>query len=151
MSTGIFVIDVRMAFLFRTLLCFDRSLHTIGSWTVPITFNSGALHRHFTKAQKLKAVSNHQTSWARRTKRKKKRSLLTSKFFGGFGAWHLILNDHSTNENLIIAADRKDLKKVTKLEAQIPYHEGRGNKEEVEKIKAQVADIWAKTREAAFD
>jgi hypothetical protein len=52
---------------------------------------------------------------------------------------------------LFFSADRKDLKKVTKLEAQIPYHEGRGNKEEVEKIKAQVAGIWAKTREAAFD
>ena len=45
---------------------------------------------------------------------------------------------------------RKDQKKVDKLTAQIPYHEGRGNKEEVEKIKAQVDAIWAKTREAAF-
>ena len=45
---------------------------------------------------------------------------------------------------------RKDLKKVTKLEAQIPYHQGRGNKEEVEKIKGQVEAIWTKTREAAM-
>jgi hypothetical protein len=45
---------------------------------------------------------------------------------------------------------RKDQKKVDKLTAQIPYHEGRGNKEEVEKIKAQVDAIWQKTREAAF-
>ena len=45
---------------------------------------------------------------------------------------------------------RKDAKKVSKLEAQIPYHEGRGNKEEVEKIKQQIEEIWAKTREAAF-
>jgi hypothetical protein len=45
---------------------------------------------------------------------------------------------------------RKDQKKVDKLEAQIPYHEGRGNKEEVDKIKEQVAAIWAKTREAAL-
>lgn len=45
---------------------------------------------------------------------------------------------------------RKDAKKVSKLEAQIPYHEGRGNKEEVEKIKQQVETIWAKTREAAL-
>jgi hypothetical protein len=37
---------------------------------------------------------------------------------------------------------------VTKLEAQIPYHEGRNNKEEVEKIKQQVADIWEKTKQA---
>ena len=43
---------------------------------------------------------------------------------------------------------RKDAKKVQKLEAQIPYHEGRGNKEEVEKIKEQVALIWGKAREA---
>lgn len=43
---------------------------------------------------------------------------------------------------------RKDLKKVTKLEAQIPYHEGRGNKEEVTKIKNTVEAIWDKTREA---
>jgi hypothetical protein len=46
---------------------------------------------------------------------------------------------------------RKDAKKVSKLEAQIPYHEGRSNKEEVAKIKEQVAAIWKKTREAAFD
>jgi len=45
---------------------------------------------------------------------------------------------------------RKDQKKVTKLEAQIPYHEGRGNKEEVEKIKEQVASIWDKAKEAQF-
>ncbi len=45
---------------------------------------------------------------------------------------------------------RKDAKKVAKLEAQIPYHEGRGNKDEVEKIKQQVAAIWTKTREAAM-
>lgn len=50
----------------------------------------------------------------------------------------------------LLTNHRKDAKKVAKLEAQIPYHEGRGNKEEVEKIKEQVADIWAKTREAAF-
>ena len=49
-----------------------------------------------------------------------------------------------------ITLSKKDQKKVDKLEAQIPYHEGRGNKEEVEKIKEQVAAIWAKTREAAF-
>lgn len=45
---------------------------------------------------------------------------------------------------------RKDAKKVSKLEAQIPYHEGRGNKEEVAKIKEQIDAIWAKTREAAL-
>jgi hypothetical protein len=46
---------------------------------------------------------------------------------------------------------RKDAKKVSKLEAQIPYHEGRSNKEEVEKIKQQVAAIWKKTRDTAYD
>jgi len=45
---------------------------------------------------------------------------------------------------------RKDQKKVDKLTAQIPYHEGRGNFEEVEKIRQQVEAIWQKTREAAF-
>jgi len=49
-----------------------------------------------------------------------------------------------------ITLSKKDQKKVDKLEAQIPYHEGRGNKEEVEKIKQQVAAIWTKTREAAL-
>lgn len=45
---------------------------------------------------------------------------------------------------------RKDKKKVDKLQSQIPYHEGRGNKEEVEKIKQQVEDIWERTKAAAF-
>ena len=45
---------------------------------------------------------------------------------------------------------RKDQKKVSKLEAQIPYHQGRGNTAEVDKIKEQVASIWTKTREAAL-
>jgi hypothetical protein len=45
---------------------------------------------------------------------------------------------------------RKDQKKVDKLTATIPYHEGRGNKEEVEKIKQQIDDIWKKAREAAW-
>ena len=47
------------------------------------------------------------------------------------------------------ALHRKDQKKVTKLEAQIPYHEGRGNKDEVVKIKEQIADIWEKAKLAA--
>ena len=49
-----------------------------------------------------------------------------------------------------ITAHRKDAEKVSKLEAQIPYHEGRGNKEEVAKIKEQIDAIWEKTREAAL-
>ncbi|KAL9178633.1 hypothetical protein ACHAXT_001971 [Thalassiosira profunda] len=49
-----------------------------------------------------------------------------------------------------ITLSKKDQKKVDKLTAQIPYHEGRGNKEEVAKIKEQVEAIWEKTREAAY-
>jgi len=49
-----------------------------------------------------------------------------------------------------ITLSKKDLKKVTKLESQIPYHEGRGNKEEVVKIKQQIEDIWQKTKDAAY-
>ena len=45
---------------------------------------------------------------------------------------------------------RKDQKKVDKLTAQIPYHEGRGNKDEVTKIKEQVEAIWQKARDAQF-
>lgn len=43
---------------------------------------------------------------------------------------------------------KKDAKKVSKLESQIPYHEARGSKDEVQKIKDQVEKIWTKTREA---
>jgi len=43
---------------------------------------------------------------------------------------------------------KKDLKKIHKLKAQIPYHEGRGNADEVTKIKEQVEGIWAKARAA---
>lgn len=46
--------------------------------------------------------------------------------------------------------NRKDQKKVTKLEAQIPYHEGRGDKEEADKIRQKIDAIWAKAKEAAF-
>jgi hypothetical protein len=51
---------------------------------------------------------------------------------------------------LLSVPDRKDAKKVGKLEAQIPYHEGRGNKEEVGKIKEQIASIWAKAKEENY-
>lgn len=45
---------------------------------------------------------------------------------------------------------KKDQKKVDKLTAQVPYHEGRGNKEEVTKIKEQVEAIWQKARDAQY-
>ena len=50
----------------------------------------------------------------------------------------------------LLCSYRKDKKKVDKLQSQIPYHEGRGNKEEVEKIKEQIEEIWERTREAAY-
>lgn len=55
-----------------------------------------------------------------------------------------LLNTHTSSLSY-----RKDAKKVSKLEAQIPYHEGRGNLEEVTKIKEQVEAIWEKAREEA--
>eukprot|EP00557_Chaetoceros_sp_GSL56_P010332 CAMPEP_0176478354 /NCGR_PEP_ID=MMETSP0200_2-20121128/1139_1 /TAXON_ID=947934 /ORGANISM="Chaetoceros sp., Strain GSL56" /LENGTH=62 /DNA_ID=CAMNT_0017874281 /DNA_START=87 /DNA_END=275 /DNA_ORIENTATION=- len=49
-----------------------------------------------------------------------------------------------------VTLNKKDQKKVDKLTAMIPYHEGRGNKEEVEKIKQQIDDIWQKAKEALW-
>ena len=46
---------------------------------------------------------------------------------------------------------RKDQKKVVKLTAMIPYHEGRRNDAEVAKIKEQVESIWQKTKEASWE
>jgi hypothetical protein len=55
------------------------------------------------------------------------------------------LSNSIANSNFV---HRKDQKKVDKLTAMIPYHEGRRNDEEVAKIKQQIEDIWQKTREA---
>jgi len=49
-----------------------------------------------------------------------------------------------------IKLSKKDNKKVTKLTSQVPYHEGRGEKEEVEKIKQQIEAIWQRTREESW-
>eukprot|EP00579_Thalassiosira_antarctica_P000315 CAMPEP_0201866956 /NCGR_PEP_ID=MMETSP0902-20130614/1365_1 /ASSEMBLY_ACC=CAM_ASM_000551 /TAXON_ID=420261 /ORGANISM="Thalassiosira antarctica, Strain CCMP982" /LENGTH=60 /DNA_ID=CAMNT_0048392035 /DNA_START=41 /DNA_END=223 /DNA_ORIENTATION=- len=49
-----------------------------------------------------------------------------------------------------LTLSKKEQKKVDKLTAQIPYHEGRSNKEEVTKIKGQIESIWAKAKEAQF-
>eukprot|EP00593_Proboscia_inermis_P001354 CAMPEP_0171294974 /NCGR_PEP_ID=MMETSP0816-20121228/3545_1 /TAXON_ID=420281 /ORGANISM="Proboscia inermis, Strain CCAP1064/1" /LENGTH=66 /DNA_ID=CAMNT_0011767271 /DNA_START=188 /DNA_END=388 /DNA_ORIENTATION=- len=59
-------------------------------------------------------------------------------------------NKNKSMKEVEITLSKKDKKKVDKLTAQIPYHEGRNNKEEVEKIKNQVESIWTKTREAAY-
>jgi hypothetical protein len=64
--------------------------------------------------------------------------------------WLLLFNLLAYSSHPCCFTLRKDAKKVSKLEAQIPYHEGRGNKDEVEKIKAQVAAIWEKAKESAF-
>jgi len=39
---------------------------------------------------------------------------------------------------------------VAKLEAQIPYHEGRGEADKVDKLKDQIKSIWDKAKEAAM-
>jgi hypothetical protein len=44
---------------------------------------------------------------------------------------------------------KKDQKKVDKLQAQIPYHEGRKNQVEADKCKEQIEAIWVKAREEA--
>mmetsp|Transcript_22666 Transcript_22666/g.45889 ORF Transcript_22666/g.45889 Transcript_22666/m.45889 type:complete len:118 (+) Transcript_22666:156-509(+) len=49
-----------------------------------------------------------------------------------------------------VTLSKKDQKKVDKLAAQIPYHEGRGNLEEITKIKDQIDTIWQKAKEAAY-
>jgi len=49
-----------------------------------------------------------------------------------------------------VTLNKKDAKKVAKLEAMIPYHAGRGQVDEVSKIQEQIAQIWTKTREAAY-
>mmetsp|Transcript_20052 Transcript_20052/g.30390 ORF Transcript_20052/g.30390 Transcript_20052/m.30390 type:complete len:140 (+) Transcript_20052:75-494(+) len=49
-----------------------------------------------------------------------------------------------------LTLSKKEQKKVDKLSAQIPYHQGRGNMEEVTKIKGQIDSIWEKAKEAQF-
>jgi len=65
-----------------------------------------------------------------------------------YGRSHFFFTYTDTSSTL--SCCRKDAKKVSKLEAQIPYHEGRGNKDEVDKIKEQIDAIWEKAREAAM-
>ena len=49
-----------------------------------------------------------------------------------------------------VTLSKKEQKKVDKLQSQIPYHEGRGDKEQAAKIQEQIDSIWAKAREAAY-
>jgi hypothetical protein len=42
--------------------------------------------------------------------------------------------------------DRKDLKKVAKLEAMIPYHAQRSQADEAQKIQQKIDAIWDKAR-----
>jgi hypothetical protein len=92
---------------------------------------------------------------------------LWRRIFGFRHHWHVSLPMraavcclvHSTSLDSIVthiplyfffSLRRKDAKKVSKLEAQIPYHEGRGNQEEVAKIKEQIEAIWEKARESVL-
>lgn len=61
---------------------------------------------------------------------------------------NLIMAKGKKQQQMEATLSKKDQKKVTKLESQIPYHEGRGNKDEVVKIKEQIEAIWTKTKEA---
>lgn len=60
-----------------------------------------------------------------------------------------VIGSHLLNPLSVFLCSRKDAKKVQKLEAQIPYHEGRGNKDEAAKLREQIEDIWSKARQAA--
>jgi len=55
-------------------------------------------------------------------------------------------NKAPKEEEIILS--KKDQKKVDKLTAMIPYHEGRQHAEEVGKIKEKVDAIWQKAKEA---
>jgi enamine deaminase RidA (YjgF/YER057c/UK114 family) len=47
---------------------------------------------------------------------------------------------------ILAVIHRKDAKKLHKLEAQIPYFEGRGNVEEVTKIKHQIEEVMSHSK-----
>eukprot|EP00553_Chaetoceros_curvisetus_P003776 CAMPEP_0204612404 /NCGR_PEP_ID=MMETSP0717-20131115/494_1 /ASSEMBLY_ACC=CAM_ASM_000666 /TAXON_ID=230516 /ORGANISM="Chaetoceros curvisetus" /LENGTH=61 /DNA_ID=CAMNT_0051624477 /DNA_START=65 /DNA_END=250 /DNA_ORIENTATION=- len=60
------------------------------------------------------------------------------------------MGKNKSNKQEEIKLSKKDAKKVAKLEAMIPYHEGRKNDEEVTKLKEQIASIWEKAKEASW-
>ena len=113
-----------------------------------------------TKSERVKRKHNLKTWVEKRSLKLMMRSHWTSKFPKKISDFCLIagilifdvihLAKHFLLSFCHNRACRKDKKKVDKLQSQIPYHEGRGNKEEVEKIKQQIEDIWERTREAAF-
>ncbi|GMI52068.1 hypothetical protein ScalyP_jg4606 [Parmales sp. scaly parma] len=45
-----------------------------------------------------------------------------------------------------VELSKKDLKKVSKLEPKIAFFIGRGEKEEAQKIKDQIAAVWDKAK-----
>eukprot|EP00548_Thalassiothrix_antarctica_P006173 CAMPEP_0194137226 /NCGR_PEP_ID=MMETSP0152-20130528/7154_1 /TAXON_ID=1049557 /ORGANISM="Thalassiothrix antarctica, Strain L6-D1" /LENGTH=72 /DNA_ID=CAMNT_0038834171 /DNA_START=82 /DNA_END=298 /DNA_ORIENTATION=- len=50
------------------------------------------------------------------------------------------------------ALNKKEKKKVDKLEAQIPYYDARKEQDEVNKLRGKIDKIWDKARaERAFD
>jgi hypothetical protein len=69
---------------------------------------------------------------------------LVSEFFRSYRHWHFPHVVHP-----FLSSNRKDAKKVSKLESQIPYHESRGDTEKLEKIKNEIEEIWEKARAAA--
>ena len=133
------------SFFFDTNFCLQYRLITFEIRDRHQHCKSKPTHFHFTHPP----VQN-TPSWPRRPSNKRTRRLSSiSKFFSQIFSepFERSFNDRSLTTFLSLTT-RKDAKKVHKLESQIPYHEGRGNNEEVEKIKAQIDAIWAKTREA---
>eukprot|EP00546_Thalassionema_frauenfeldii_P011144 CAMPEP_0178911792 /NCGR_PEP_ID=MMETSP0786-20121207/9897_1 /TAXON_ID=186022 /ORGANISM="Thalassionema frauenfeldii, Strain CCMP 1798" /LENGTH=63 /DNA_ID=CAMNT_0020584289 /DNA_START=112 /DNA_END=303 /DNA_ORIENTATION=- len=49
-------------------------------------------------------------------------------------------------EDIAFQLNKKDQKKVDKLEAQIPYHEARKETEHIEKLRKQIDGIWEKAK-----
>ena len=45
-----------------------------------------------------------------------------------------------------VVLSKKELKKISKLEPKIVFFEGRNEKEEAQKIRDQIANIWEKAR-----
>jgi len=46
-----------------------------------------------------------------------------------------------------VVLSKKELKKIAKLEPKIVFHEGRNEKDEAQKIRDQIANIWDKARQ----
>eukprot|EP00547_Thalassionema_nitzschioides_P001415 CAMPEP_0194202316 /NCGR_PEP_ID=MMETSP0156-20130528/2380_1 /TAXON_ID=33649 /ORGANISM="Thalassionema nitzschioides, Strain L26-B" /LENGTH=63 /DNA_ID=CAMNT_0038927783 /DNA_START=94 /DNA_END=285 /DNA_ORIENTATION=- len=49
-------------------------------------------------------------------------------------------------EDVVFTLNKKDQKKVDKLEAQIPYHEARKEEDHIAKLRKQINGIWEKAK-----